>query len=127
MCIRDSASTILNNNVLVWARPSLLLVASSLKHTFISEDEMPTVLYDLVHLFPQLDGQVGVLLVKLILLLRHVLGLYLLESEAVELEDLAQMLWFDHTIWKLPMEKLASLSEAQVRLHLHVVRIKQIV
>ena len=82
----------------------MLLVASGLKHTFISEDEMPTVAYDLVDLLPQFDGQIGVLFVELVLLLRHILGLHLLKSKAVELEDFAHMLWFDHTIWKLPME-----------------------
>ena len=88
---------------------------------------MPTVAYDLVDLLPQFNSQIGVLFVELVLLLRHILGLHLLKSKAVELEDFAHMLRFDHTIWKLPMEKLASLGEAQVRLHLHVIRIKEVV
>ena len=65
---------------------------------------MTTILDDLIHLVSQLDGQVSVLLVQLVLLLRHVLGLDLLEFEAVELEDLAEVLRLDHTVGKLAME-----------------------
>ena len=65
---------------------------------------MTTILDDLIHLVSQLDGQVSVLLVQLVLLLRHVLGLDFLELEAVELEDLAEVLRFDHTVGKLAME-----------------------
>ena len=65
---------------------------------------MTTILDDLIHLVSQLDGQVSVLLVQLVLLLRHVLGLDLLELEAVELEDLAEVLRLDHTVGKLAME-----------------------
>ena len=65
---------------------------------------MTTILDDLIHLISQLDSQVSVFLVQLVLLLRHILGLDLLEPETVELEDLTKMLRFDHTIWKLAME-----------------------
>ena len=88
---------------------------------------MTTILDDLTHLVSQLDGQVSVLLVQLVLLLRHVLGLHLLESEAVELEDLAQVLRLDDAVGKLPMEQPASLGEAQVRLRLHVLGIEEVV
>ena len=92
------ACAILHRDVLVWGRPSLLLVASGLEDALIGEDEVAAVLDDLVDLLPQLDRQVGVLLVELVLLLRHVLGLHLLEPEAVELEDLAKVLRLDNAI-----------------------------
>ena len=105
----------------------MLLKASGLEDTLIGEDEVTAILDDLVDLLPQLNRQVGVFLVQLILLLRHVLSLHLFELEAVELENLAQVFRLDHSVWKLPMEQLASLGEAQVRLHVHVVRIKEII
>ena len=98
------SSTILNYDILIRARPSLLLVASGLEDTLIGKDEVATVADDLVDLVPQLDGLVGIRLVELVLLLRHVLGLHLLELEAIELEDLAVVLWLDDTIGELPME-----------------------
>ena len=70
---------VLHNDILIRARPSLLLVASGLKDTLIGEDEVATVTDDLVDLVPQLDGLVGIRLVELVLLLRHILGLHLLE------------------------------------------------
>ena len=105
----------------------MLLEASGLENALIGEDEVPTVIYDLVDLFSQLDGQIGVFLVELVLLLRHILGLHLLKPKAVELEDLTQVLRLDHTVWKLPVEQPTSLGEAQVRLSLHVVRIEEVV
>ena len=118
---------ILHCDVLIWGRPSMLLKASSLEDTLIGKDEVAAILDDLVDLLPQLNRQVGVLLIELVLLLRHVLSLHLLELEAVKLQDLAEMFRLDDAIGKLPMEQLASLGEAQVRLHVHVVRIKEIV
>ena len=105
----------------------MLLKASGLEDTLIGKDEVAAILDDLVDLLPQLNRQVGVLLIELVLLLRHVLSLHLLELEAVKLQDLAEMFRLDDAIGKLPMEQLASLGEAQVRLHVHVVRIKEIV
>ena len=102
---------VLHNDILVRARPSLLLVASRLEDTLIGKDEMATVTDDLVDPVPQLDGIVGIRLVELVLLLRHVLGLHLLELEAIEFEDLAVVLWLDDTIGELPMEQLGSLCE----------------
>ena len=97
-------STILNCDIFVWARPCLLLVASSLEDALIGKDEVAAVFDDLVHLLPQLDGQVGILLVELVLLLRLVLGLHLLELEAIELQDLAEVLGLDDAVRELPME-----------------------
>ena len=113
------SGAILDRDILVWARPSLLLVPSGLEDALVSKDEVATRTDDLVHLLPQLDGQVGVLLVELVLLLRHVLGLHLLELEAIELQDLAEVLGLDDTIRELPMEQLGSLRETQMRLSLH--------
>ena len=121
------SSTILNNDILVRARPSLLLVASGLEDTLIGKDEVATVADDLVDLVPQLDGLVGIRLVELVLLLRHVLGLHLLELEAIELEDLAVVLWLDDTIGELSMEQLCSLCETQMRLSLHCIRVHKVV
>ena len=121
------SSTILNYDILIRARPSLLLVASGLEDTLIGKDEVATVADDLVDLVPQLDGLVGIRLVELVLLLRHVLGLHLLELEAVELEDLAVVLWLNDTIGKLPMEQLGSLCETQMCLSLHCVRVHKVV
>ena len=64
----------------------------------------------LVDLVPQLDGQVGVLLVQLVLLLRHIFGFDLLKLEAIEFQNLAEVLWLDDTIRKLPMEQPSSLG-----------------
>ena len=105
----------------------MLLEASGLENALIGKDEVTTVIYDLIDLVPQLYGQIGILFVEFVLLLRHILGLHLLESKAVELEDLAEMLGFYHTVWKLPMEQPASLGEAKVSLHLHVVGVKKVV
>ena len=106
------------------ASPSLLLVASGLEYALIGKDEVATIFDDLVHLVSKLDGQVGVLLVELVLLLRLVLGLYLLELEAIELQDLAEVLGLDDTIRELPMEQLGSLRETQMRLSMHRVWVK---
>ena len=105
------SSTILNYDILVRPRPSLILVASSFEDAFIGKDEVATIADDLIHLVSQLDGLVSIRLVKLVLLLRHVLGLHLLELEAIELEDLAVVLRLDNAIRKLPMEQLGSLCE----------------
>ena len=88
---------------------------------------MATVADDLVDLVPQLDGLVGIRLIKLVLLLRHVLGLHLLELEAIEFEDLAVVLWLDDTIGELSMEQLGSLCETQMRLSLHCIRVHKVV
>ena len=117
-------SSILNDHILVRASPSLLLVASGLEDALIGKDEVTTLAYYLVHLLPQLDGQIGVLLVELVLLLRHVLGLHLLELEAIELQDLAEVLGLDDTIRELPMEQPGSLREAQMCLSMHRVRVE---
>ena len=106
------------------ASPSLLLVASGLEYALIGKDEVATIFDDLVHLVSKLDGQVGVLLVELVLLLRLVLGLHLLELEAIELQDLAEVLGLDDTIRELPMEQLGSLRETQMRLSMHRVWVK---
>ena len=121
------SSTILNYDILIRARPSLLLVASGLEDTLIGKDEVATVADDLIHLVPQLDGLVGIRLIKLVLLLRHVLGLHLLELEAIEFEDLAVVLWLDDTIGELSMEQLCSLCETQMRLSLHCIRVHKVV
>ena len=105
----------------------MLLVASGLEDTLIGKDEVATVADDLVDLVPQLDGLVGIRLVELVLLLRHVLGLHLLELEAIELEDLAVVLWLDDTIGELSMEQLCSLCETQMRLSLHCIRVHKVV
>ena len=76
-------SSILNDHILVRASPSLLLVASGLEDALIGKDEVATIFEDLVNLVSKLDGHVGVLLVELVLLLRLVLGLHLLELEAI--------------------------------------------
>ena len=117
-------SSILHDHILVRASPSLLLVASGLEYALIGKDEVATIFDDLVNLVSKLDGQVGVLLVELVLLLRHVLGLHLLELEAIELQDLAQVLGLDDTIRELPMEQLGSLRETQMRLSMHRVWVK---
>ena len=98
------SSTIFNYNILVRARPSLILVASSFEDAFIGKDEVATIVDDLIHLVSQLDGLVSIRLVEIVLLLRHVLGLHLLELEAIELEDLAVLLRLNDAIRKLPME-----------------------
>ena len=112
-------SSILNDHILVRASPSLLLVASGLEDALIGKDEVATIFDDLVNLVSKLDGQVGVLLVELVLLLRLVLGLHLLELEAIELQDLAEVLGLDDTIRELPMEQLGSLRETQMRLSMY--------
>ena len=117
-------STILHDHILVRASPSLLLIASGLEDALIGKDEVAALADDLVHLLPQLDGQLGVLLVELVLLLRLVLGLHLLELEAIELQDLAEVLGLDDAIWELPMEQLGSLRETQMRLSMHGVWVK---
>ena len=117
-------SSILNDHILVRASPSLLLVASSLEDTLIGKDEVATIFDDLVNLVSKLDGQVGVLLVELVLLLWLVLGLHLLELEAIELQDLAEVLGLDDTIRELPMEQPGSLREAQMCLSMHRVRVE---
>ena len=117
-------SSILHDHILVRASPSLLLVASSLEDALIGKDEVAAVFDDLVHLLPQLDGQVGILLVELVLLLRLVLGLHLLELEAIELQDLAKMLGLYNSIRELPMEQPSSLREAQMCLSMHRVRVE---
>ena len=117
-------SSILHDHILVRASPSLLLVASSLEDALIGKDEVAAVFDDLVHLIPQLDGQVGILLVELVFLLRLILGLHLLELEAIELQDLAEVLGLDDTIRELPMEQPSSLREAQMCLSMHRVRVE---
>ena len=117
-------SSILHDHILVWASQSLLLVASGLEYALIGKNEVATIFDDLVHLVSKLDGQVGVLLVELVLLLRLVLGLHLLELEAIELQDLAEVLGLDDTIRELPMEQLGSLRETQMRLSMHGVWVK---
>ena len=112
-------STILHDHILVRASPSLLLIASGLEDALIGKDEVATIFDDLVYLVSKLDGQVGVLLVEFVFLLRLVLGLHLLELEAIELQDLAEVLGLDDTIWELPMEQLGSLRETQMRLSMH--------
>ena len=104
-------SSVLNYDILVRARPSLLLVASGLEDAFVGKYEVAAIADDLIHLVSQLDSLVSIRLVKLVLLLRHVLGLHLLELEAIELEDLAVVLRLDNAIRKLPMEQLGSLCE----------------
>ena len=117
-------SSILHNHIFIWASPSLLLVASGLEDALIGKDEVATIFDDLVNLVSKLDGQVGVLLVELVLLLRLVLGLHLLELEAIELQDLAEVLGLDDTIRELPMEQPGSLREAQMCLSMHRVRVE---
>jgi len=117
---------ILHGNVFVRARPSGLLVASGLEDALVGEDEVATIADDLVHLLSQLDGLVGVLLVELVLLLRHVLGLHLLELEAIELEYLAVVLRLDDPIRKLPMEQLGSQCETQMRLSTYRVWVEEV-
>ena len=117
-------SSILYDHILVRASPSLLLVASSLEDALIGKDEVATIFDDLVNLVSKLDGQVGVLLVELVLLLRLVLGLHLLELEAIELQDLAKMLGLYNSIRELPMEQPSSLSETQMCLSMHRVWVK---
>lgn len=56
-------SSILYCNVLVRARPSLLLVGSGLEDAFIGKDEVATIANDLVDLVSQFDGHVSILLV----------------------------------------------------------------
>ena len=104
------ACAILHRDILVRARPCLLLVASGFEDALIGEDEVAAFTNDLVDLVPQLDGQVGVLLVQLVLLLRHILGLDLLKLEAIEFQNLAEVLRLDDTIRKLPMEQPSSLG-----------------
>jgi hypothetical protein len=99
----------------------LLLIASGLEDALIGKDEVATIFDDLVNLVSKLDGQVGVLLVEFVFLLWLVLGLHLLELEAIELQDLAEVLGLDDTIRELPMEQLGSLCETQMRLSLHLV------
>ena len=65
---------------------------------------MATVINDLVNLVSQLDGQDGILLVELVLLLWLIRGLHLLELEAIELEYLAEVLRLNDSIRELPME-----------------------
>ena len=98
----------------------MLLVASGLKDALIGKDEVAAAADDLGDLVSQLDGQVGILLVEFVLLLRHVLGLDLLELEAIELEDLANVLGLDDTIRELSMEQLGSLRETKMRLFTYV-------
>ena len=117
-------SSILHDHILVRASPSLLLVSSGLEDALIGKDEVATIFDDLVNLVSKLDGQVGILLVELVLLLRLVLGLYLLELEAIELQDLAEVLGLDDTIRELPMEQPGSLREAQMCLSMHRVRVE---
>ena len=117
-------STILHDHILVRASPSLFLIASGLEDALIGKDEVATIFDDLVYLVSKLDGQVGVLLVELVLLLRLVLGLHLLELEAVELEDSAVVPRLDDVVRELPMEEPRSLGEAQMRLSMHRLRIE---
>ena len=63
---------------------------------------------DLVHLVPELDRLDSILFVKLIFLLRHILGLNFFVFKAVELEDLAVIFWFKNTVRKLSMEEPGS-------------------
>ena len=108
--------TIFHCNVLIRARPSLLLVASCLEYTLVGEDEVTPLADDLVHLVSQLYGLIGVLFIQLILLLWHIFSLDLLELEAIELKYLTVMHWLNDSIRKLSMEQLPSFCETQMRL-----------
>lgn len=88
---------------------------------------MPSVLDDLGDSIPEVDGHEGVLAIKLVLLLRHVLGLYLLVPIAMELQDPAIVLGLDHAVRELPMEELGPLGETQMSLRPHVFGVQQIV
>ena len=46
------SSTILYCNIVIWSRPCLSLIAPCLENTFICEDEMPAIAYDLIDLTP---------------------------------------------------------------------------
>ena len=120
-------SSILYCHVRIRARPCLFLVASGLEDTFVGEDEMATVADDLVDLVSQLDRHVSILLVKFVLLLRHVLSLDLLKLEAIKFENLAEVLRLDDSIRKLTMEQPTSLGEAQMCLSLHILRIEKVI
>ena len=102
-------SAVLNSNVLIRARPRLLLIASGLENTFISEHKMTTLLDDFINPVSQIDGLITVTLVQLILLLWHIFCLDLLEPVAFELKYLAVIHRLDHAIRKLPMEQSSSL------------------
>ena len=119
--------TVLNGDILIRSRPCLLLITSRLKDTFIGEDEMLSILDNLIDLVFQLDGHEGILLVQLILLLRHILGLNFLELIAIELQDLAVMFGLYNSIRKLPMEQLGPFSKTKMSLILHILVIKKIV
>ena len=120
-------SSILDCNIFVGTRPSLLLVASGLEDALIGEDEVATIADDLIHLVSQLDGLVGVLFVELVFLLRHILGLHLLLPDAVPLHDPTVLPWSDHTIWELPVKELGPILEAQVRLFVEGVLVADVV
>ena len=46
---RLPSRAILNDDILIWARPSVLLIATGFEHTLISEDEMMTSRKNLIH------------------------------------------------------------------------------
>lgn len=56
-------STIFHQYILIWARPSMLLESTSFKNSFVCKDEVVILSDDLVDLFTQLYGLIGILLV----------------------------------------------------------------
>ena len=114
-------STIFYLDILIWARPSMLLIPSCLENAFIGEDEMATILYYLVDLIPKLYGLNGIFLVERILLLRHINSLHFLELVAIKLEDLAIVFGFYDAIRELSMEQFGLLSKTQMSLLIHIV------
>ena len=86
-------STVLDGDILIWPRPCLSLETTGLKDALIGEDQMPIVLEDLVDLVSQIDGHLGVLSIKFILLLRLILDLDLLVLVAIKFQNPTQMFW----------------------------------
>ena len=104
------ASTVFDGDILIWSRPCLPLETTRFKDTLIGEDQMPIVLEDLVDLVSQIDGHLGVLPIKFILLLRLILDLDLLVLVAIEFQNPTQMLGLNDTVGELAMEQLSSLG-----------------
>ena len=120
-------STVFDNDVLVWPGPCLLLVATCLEDALVGKDEVPSVLNDLVDSISKLNTHLSILSVQLVFLLRLILGLDLLVLVAIELQNPTQMLRLDNSVWKLAVEQLSSLGEAEMGLRTHRVRIEEVV
>ena len=80
------------------------LVASSLEHALVCEDEMPTLFDDRIQSVSQLYGLFCVFDIQPISLLWHTLGLNLLLFVAMEPEYFAIVFGLDHAAGELPME-----------------------